>query len=90
MLKRLFGIAILCVLLSGCYMVPMALVGPAVSGFSGTSIMSAGLSIAVKHSTGKTIAQHAYDALDVNIIKQSYLPGNDSKTSFKPKPNLVK
>ena len=33
MIRRLLEIATLGVLLSGCYMVPMALIGPATSGF---------------------------------------------------------
>ena len=39
MLKRLLLLTTLGVILSGCYMVPMALVGPAVSNWSTASIM---------------------------------------------------
>ena len=89
MISRLFTLATLGVLLSGCYMVPMAFVGPAVSGFSSASIMQAGLGIAVKQTTGKSISEHALSALNVNIVKQSYLPRNNVTTlsiASKPKP----
>ena len=89
MISRLFTLATLGVLLSGCYMVPMAFVGPAVSGFSSASIMQAGLGIAVKQTTGKSISEHALSALNVNIVKQSYLPSNNATTlsiASKPKP----
>ena len=38
MIKRLFLLTALSVLLSGCFMAPMALVGPAMSGFSTASL----------------------------------------------------
>ena len=38
MIKRLFLLATLGVMVTGCFMVPMAFVGPAVSGFSTASI----------------------------------------------------
>ena len=91
MISRLFTLATLGVLLSGCYMVPMAFVGPAVSGFSSASIMQAGLGIAVKQTTGKSIAEHALSALNVNIVKQSYLPNYNATTlSIESKPKPIK
>ena len=61
-------------------MVPMAFVGPAVSGFSTASIaqsaVTTGASYMVKKNTGKIITEHAFDAIiagDV-IMKQSYFP----------------
>ena len=91
MFKRLLLVTILGVLLSGCYMVPMAFVGPAVSGFSSASIMQAGLGIAVKQTTGKSISEHALSALNVNIVKQSYLPNNNATTlSIESKPKPIK
>ena len=78
MIKRLFLLTTLGVLLSGCFMVPMAFVGPAVSGFSTASltqsVITTGASYVVKKSTGKTIAEHAFDAVVGDSIKQSYLP----------------
>ena len=43
MFRRLLILAVLGVTLSGCYMVPMALVGPAASGFTTASIVQSGL-----------------------------------------------
>ena len=81
MRKRLLVLTMLGMLgmlLSGCFMVPIAFVGPAVSGFSTASItqsaFTTGASFIVKKSTGKTIAEHAFDAVVGDSIKQSYLP----------------
>ena len=60
MLKRLFLIGTLSVFLSGCFMAPMALIGPATSGFSTASIIQSGVTTGanymVKQSTGKSIS----------------------------------
>ena len=80
MIKRLLVLTMLGVMLSGCFMVPMAFVGPVVSGFSTASItqsvVTTGASYIVKKNTGKTISEHAYEAIggDVGIIRQSYFP----------------
>ena len=44
MFRRLLILTTLGVLLSGCYMVPMALVGPATSGFTTASLVQASIS----------------------------------------------
>ena len=66
------------VLLSGCVVAPMALIGPMTSGFSTASLIQSGLtssaSYMVKKSTGKTISQHAFDAISADILKQAYFP----------------
>ena len=61
----------------------MALVGPAMSGFSTASLIQSGLSTGanymVKKSTGKTLSQHAIESIlssNETIIKQSYFPKN--------------
>ena len=78
MVKRLLVIAFLGILLSGCYMVPMALIGPASSGFTTASIIQSGVTTGanymVKKSTGKTISQHALEALNKDVLQQTYLP----------------
>ena len=78
MIKRLLVLTTLGVMLSGCFMVPMAFVGPAVSGFSTASLAQSAITTTagfmVKKSTGKTIAEHAFDAVVGDSIKQSYLP----------------
>ena len=90
MINRLLLLATLGVLLSGCFMVPMAFVGPAVQGFSTASLtqsaISTGASYLVKKSTGKTITEHAYEAVggDINVIKQSYFPENNVTTLILP------
>ena len=90
MINRLFLLTTLGVLLSGCFMIPMAFVGPAVSGFSTASIaqsaVTTGASYIVKKSTGKTITEHAYEAVggDISVIKQSYFPQNNVTTLILP------
>ena len=82
MIKRLLMLATLGVMLSGCFMAPMALIGPATSGWTSASIVQSGLtttaSYMVKKTTGKSISQHALDAidLDIDILQQSYFPNN--------------
>ena len=78
MIKRLLILTTLGVMLSGCFMVPMAFIGPAASGFSTASIIQSGLTTGanymVKKSTGKTIAEHAFDTINPDVLKQSYMP----------------
>ena len=82
MLKRLFLLITLGLLVSGCFMVPMALIGPAAGGFSTASLMQSGVtttvSYMVKKGTGKTIAEHAYESLSGHGWKQSYFPENEN------------
>ena len=78
MIKRFTFLITLGVLLSGCYMVPLALVGPATSGFTTASLVQTGIttsaSYVVKKSTGKSISEHAFDALSKDVLKQTYFP----------------
>ena len=78
MFRRLLLIVALGVAVSGCYMVPMALIGPASSGFTTSSIIQSGgtrgANYMVKKSTGKTISQHALEALNKDVLQQTYLP----------------
>ena len=78
MINRLFLIATLSVLVSGCYMAPLAFIGPATSGFSTASIIQAGVgstaNYMVKKSTGKTITQHAFD-----VVSKDVYTWNDNK-----------
>ena len=88
MIQRLLVLATLGVMLSGCFMVPMAFIGPAASGFSTASLaqsaVTTGASYMVKKSTGKTIAEHAFDVIGRDIIKQSYFPKNKTTTLIVP------
>ncbi len=83
MLKRLLLLTTLGVILSGCYMVPMALVGPAVSNWSTASIMQSAATTSanylIKKSTGKTITEHAFDSINGDIIRQTYFPEASDK-----------
>ena len=87
MIKRLLVIAVLGVTVSGCFMAPLALIGPATSGFSTASLIQSGVSTGanyvVKKSTGKTITEHVMQSLKGDIIKQSYAPKNEPKKILK-------
>ena len=79
MIKRLFLIVALGVIVSGCFMAPLALIGPATSGFSTASIIQSGVSTGanymVKKSTGKTIAEHAITIINrEDIYQQAFVP----------------
>ena len=78
MLKRLLLIATVGVLLSGCFMAPMALIGPATSGFTTASLVQSGVttsaSYLVKKSTGKSLGEHALDAINKEVLQQTYFP----------------
>tara|TARA_Y100000310_G_C20129539_1_gene555211 strand:+ start:51 stop:338 length:288 start_codon:yes stop_codon:yes gene_type:complete len=86
MIKRLLLIGVLGVSVSGCFMVPMAFVGPAASGFSTASIIQSGVTTGanymVKKSTGKTIAEHAIGTLNKDIFQQTYFPENKTSVSI--------
>ena len=94
MIKRLLIIATAGVLLSGCFMAPLALIGPATSGFSTASIIQSGVTTGanymVKKSTGKTIGEHAIDAINNSTLQQTYLPKEiTSKTVILPVSKLI-
>ena len=78
MIKRLLLVVTLGVMLSGCFLAPLALVGPVTSGFSTASIVQAGVSTGanymVKKSTGRTISEHAIDTISKDVLKQTYFP----------------
>ena len=83
MIKRLMLLTTLGLLLSGCFMAPMALIGPATSGFTTASLVQSGISTGasylVKKSTGKSIGEHAYSALNQGILQQTYVPNFANK-----------
>ena len=80
MIKRLLLIVVLGGLLSGCFMAPLALIGPVTSGYSTASLIQAGVSTGanymVKKSTGKTIGEHAIDIINNDVLKHTYVPIN--------------
>ena len=89
MIRRLLLIATLGVMLSGCFMVPMAFIGPAASGFSTASLIQSGIttgaSYMVKKSTGKTITEHAISALNSDDLQQTYFPKNHTSLIVPPR-----
>jgi len=94
MIKRLLLIGVIGVFLSGCFMAPLALIGPVTSGFSTASIIQTGITSGanymVKKGTGKSISEHAYDAINgQGILKQSYFPTESAVTLITPKPKPV-
>ena len=86
MIKRLLLISVLGVTVSGCFMAPMALIGPAASGFSTASIIQSGVTTGanymVQKSTGKTIAEHALDAINKDVIQHTYFPTNENSVAL--------
>ena len=82
MFRRLLLLATLGLLLSGCFVAPIALIGPATSGWTTASLVQSGISTTanymVKKSTGKTISQHAFDVLDKEVLQSSYFPENET------------
>ena len=89
MIKRLLLVVTLGVMLSGCFMAPLALIGPATSGFSTASLIQAGVSSGanymVKRGPGKTIGEHAFDAISRETLQQTYVPKEiTSKTIILP------
>ena len=86
MIKRLMLVTTLGLLLSGCFMAPIALIGPATSGFTTASIVqsgtSSGASYLVKKSTGKSIGEHAIGAINDGILQQTYIPANKNKVAL--------
>ena len=85
MIKRLLILTALSAVLSGCFMAPLALIGPATSGFSTASIIQSGVTsganYVIKKSTGKTMSQHAYDIISKEVFQQTYLPYKKENTN---------
>ena len=88
MFKKLLLIAVIGLSVSGCFMAPIAFIGPATSGFSTASIIQSsvttGANYVVKKSTGKTITQHAIDTIDTindETLQQTYFPQEEFVTS---------
>ena len=95
MFRRLLLIAVLGGMVSGCFMAPLALIGPATSGFSTASLIQTGVTTGanymVKQSTGKTITEHVLISISDETLKQSYLPQNEvAATPIIPKLKLSK
>ena len=92
-MKGIVLISILGLLVSGCYMVPLALIGPATSGFTASSIVQAAITTTANHmvkkSTGKTFSEHAFDAINKGDISLGYFPSNKSNHLILPLPKSL-
>ena len=88
MIRRLLLIVTLGVTLSGCFMVPLAMIGPMSSGFSTASLIQTGVTTGANYvvmkSTGKTISEHAYDAINRDLMRQAYFPSNTKTLTVAP------
>ena len=88
MFRRLLLIVAMGVTLSGCFMAPLALIGPAASGFTTTSLVQSGVTTGagylVKKSTGKSVTEHAINAINKEILQQTYLPKDNTSLFVAP------
>ena len=78
MVKKILVLTVLGLSLSGCFMAPMALIGPASSGFTTASLVQSGITSSanylVKKSTGKSVTEHIFDRITKDVLIQTYLP----------------
>ena len=90
MIKKLLLVSAMGLFVSGCYMVPLALLGPATSGFTTSSLMQAAVSTTANHmvkkATGKSFSEHAFDAINMDDITLGYFPVNKSSNLILPLP----
>ncbi len=90
MIKRLLLVSAMGLFVSGCYMVPLAFIGPATSGFTTSSMMQAAISTTANHmvrkATGKSFSEHALDAINIDDITHGYFPSNKSNNLILPLP----
>ena len=90
MVKRILLISVMGLLLSGCFMVPLAFIGPATSGFTASSVMQAAISTTANHmvkkATGKSFSEHAFEAINMDDITLGYFPSNKSNNLILPLP----
>ena len=88
MKKRILLISVVGLLMSGCYMVPLAFIGPATSGFTASSIMQTAVTTTANHmvkkTTGKTFSEHVIDTIDMDEISMGYFPSNKSNNLILP------
>jgi len=88
--KRILLISVMGLLLSGCFMVPLALIGPATSGYTASSVMQAAITSTANHmvkkATGKSFSEHAFDAINMDDITLGYFPSNKSNNLILPLP----
>ena len=90
MIKKLLLVSAMGLFVSGCYMVPLAFIGPATSGFTATSMMQAAISTTANHmvkkATGKSFSEHALESINMDSITLGYFPVNKSNNLILPLP----
>ena len=90
MIKKLLLVSAMGLFVSGCYMVPLAFIGPATSGFTATSVMQAAISTTANHmvkkTTGKSFSEHALESINMDGITLGYFPVNKSNNLILPLP----
>ena len=90
MIKKLLLISTMGLFVSGCYMVPLAFIGPATSGFTASSVMQAAITSSASHmvkkATGKSFSEHAFEAINMDDITLGYFPSNKSNNLILPLP----
>ena len=90
MVKRILLISVMGLLLSGCFMVPLAFIGPATSGYTASSVMQAAITSTANHmvkkATGKSFSEHAFDAINMDDVILGYFPVNKSNNLILPLP----
>ena len=78
MIKRLLLVVALGVTLSGCFMAPLALIGPMSSGFTTASIIQSGVTSGagyiIKQTSGKSVSEHVIEVINKDILQQAYVP----------------
>ena len=89
MIKKLLLVSAMGLFVSGCYMVPLAFIGPATSGYTASSVMQAAITSTANHmvkkATGKSFSEHAFDAINVDDdITLGYFPENKSNNLILP------
>ncbi len=90
MIKKLLLVSAMGLFVSGCYMVPLAFIGPATSGFTASSVMQAAITTTANHmvvkATGKSFSEHAFDAISMDDVTLGYFPSNKSNNLILPLP----
>ena len=88
MIKRLLLVVALGVTLSGCFMAPLALIGPMSSGFTTASIIQSGVttgaSYIIKQTSGKSVSEHVMEAINKDILQQAYVPEKNTALLIAP------
>ena len=88
MIKRLLLVLALGVTLSGCFMAPLALIGPMSSGFTTASIVQSGVtsgaSYIIKQTSGKSVSEHIMEAINKDILQQAFSPKKDTAFLIAP------